>query len=172
MAGRSWRRGCPVGRSGLRTLRVSYWGFDGYRHRGELVVSRGSASQLARVFTRLYAQRQPVRSLRRVETLGGWSTAVGSTLRAGASFGFACQRVPGDTRRVGSHARGTVVSLNPWENPARVGTQVVPDTWWLSRSRSLPYVHRSGDAVARAFAAEGFAWNGRSGRNAEFRDVR
>lgn len=172
MAGRSWRSGCPVGRPGLRTLRVSYWGFDGRRHRGELVVSRGSAYQLARVFKRLYALRQPVRSLHRVETLGTWRTAVGRTLRADAGFGFACQRIPGDTRRVGSHARGTVVSLNPWENPTRVGTRGVPDTWWLSRSRPMSYVHRSGDAVVRAFAAEGFVWNGRAGRYADFRDVR
>lgn len=172
MAGRSWRSGCPVGRPGLRVLRVGYWGFDGRRHRGELVVARGSAYQLARVFRRLYALRQPVRSLHRVESLGTWSTGVGRSLRAGASFGFACQRVPGDSRRVGSHARGTVLSLNPWENPTRVDTQVAPDTWWLSRSRALPYVHRSGIAVVAALAAEGFAWNGRSGRNAEFRDVR
>ena len=39
MAGRSWRSGCPVGRTALRTLQVSYWGFDGYRHRGALVVA-------------------------------------------------------------------------------------------------------------------------------------
>ena len=44
MAGRSWRAGCPVGRSALRMLQVSYWGFDGYRHRGTLVV----AAQLGR----------------------------------------------------------------------------------------------------------------------------
>ena len=37
MTGRSWHAGCPVGRSALRLLRINYWGYDGYRYRGELV---------------------------------------------------------------------------------------------------------------------------------------
>jgi hypothetical protein len=172
MSGRSWRRGCPVGRSALRTLQVSYWGFDGYRHRGTLVVSRTSAAQLSRVFTRLHAERLPVRSLRRLETMGSWSTAVARAMRADTGFGYACQRVPGDRTRVGSHARGTIVTLNPWENPAEVARRGYPDTWWLSRRRVLPYVHTSTGPVVSAFAAEGFAWNGRYGKYADFRDVR
>ncbi len=172
MTGRSWRKGCPVGRAGLRTLQVSYWGFDGHRHRGTLVVARGSATQLARAFTRLYAQRLPVRSLRRLETMGGWSTAVSRALRADAGFGYACQRVPGDRTRHGTHAYGTRVTIDPWENPTRAGRRGTPDTWWLSRSRSLSYVHAASNPVVRAFAAEGFAWNGRYGRFADFRDVR
>jgi hypothetical protein len=33
-------------------------------------------------------------------------------------------------------------------------------------------VHGAASPVVRAFAAEGFAWNGRYGRYADFRDVR
>jgi hypothetical protein len=173
MAGRSWRRGCPVGRSALRTLRVSYWGFDGHRHRGEIVVARGSAAQLGRVFKRLYAQRLPVRSLRRLETMGnGFTSARDRALHSGSSFGYACQRMPGDGQRLGSHARGTVVTINPWENPTRIGSRGTPDTWWLSRSRTTTYVHRSTSAVVGAFAAEGFAWAGKYGKYGDFRDVR
>ncbi|MEO5709702.1 MAG: glycerophosphodiester phosphodiesterase family protein [Nocardioidaceae bacterium] len=172
MAGRTWRSGCPVGRTKLRTLQVSYWGFDGFRHRGTLVVARTSVAQLSRVFTRLYAQRLPIRSLRRLETMGGWSTAVGRALQADAGFGYACQRVPGDRTKVGSHARGTIVTVNPWENPAKVGGRGTPDTWWLSRGRSMPYVHTAANPVVRAFSAEGFAWNGRYGKYADFRNVR
>ena len=172
MTGRSWRRGCPVGRAGLRTVRVSYWGFDGQRHRGELVVARGSAHQVARVFRRLYGERLRVRSLHRLESLGPYRGAVTRALRAGASFGYACQRVPGDRWRLGSHARGTVLTVNPWENPTRVSGRGAPNSWWLSRRRERGYVHRPGSAVLRAFAAEGFAWNGRYGKYADFRDVR
>ena len=89
-----------------------------------------------------------------------------------AGFGYACQRVPGDRTRHGTHAYGTRVSVNPWENPTKAGRRGAPDTWWLSRSRSVPYVHAAASPVVRAFAAEGFAWNGRYGRYADFRDVR
>lgn len=171
MSGRAWRPGCPVGRAGLRSLHVTYWGFDGYRHRGQVVVARRSAHRLGRVFADLYGRRQPIRALRPVETLGTFRDAVGRALAADASFGFACQRLPGDTGRTGSHARGTVVSINPWENPTRLGGRGVPDSWWLPR-RSLGYVHEASGPVVGAFAAQGFAWNGRTGRYAEFRDVR
>ena len=38
--------------------------------------------------------------------------------------------------------------------------------------RALPYVHTSANPVVQAFAAEGFAWNGKYGKYADFRDVR
>lgn len=170
MSGRSWRQGCPVGRTGLRVLRVSYWGFDGYRHRGGLMVAARSTTRLARVFSMLYDQRLAVRSLGRVESLGGWSSGVSRSLRSDTTFGFACQRTPGDAGTTGSHARGTVVSLNPWENPSVVRGVGTPDSWWVSR-RSLPYVHTSATAVVKAFARYGFAWNGGRRRYAEFRDI-
>ena len=169
--GRSWRRGCPVGRSGLRLLSVSYWGLDGHRRRGSLLVARQTAGQLARVFDKLYAEGHRLRSIRRVEALGTWQTGVGRALRGDATFGFTCHRTPGDVRRVGSHARGTVVTVNPWENPTRTGTSGSPNTWWLDRTRLLPYVHVQENAVVAAFTEQGFAWNGRTGRYAEFRDV-
>src|SRR5690242_9728079 len=37
MIGVSWRPGCPVPLSELRRVRLTYWGFDGARHRGELI---------------------------------------------------------------------------------------------------------------------------------------
>ncbi len=39
MVGYSWNSGCPVGRSQLRYVRVNFWGFDGKRYRGSLVVN-------------------------------------------------------------------------------------------------------------------------------------
>ena len=171
MVGRSFRRGCPVGRVRLRLLRVGYWGFDGRTHRGGLVVAAHTATRLGRVFEALYAARLPVRSLQRVESVGGWGNAVARSLRADATFGYACQRLPGD-RRTGSHARGTVITMNPWENPSLVGGSADPNRWWVSRARPMTYVHTSTGAVVDAFEQQGFAWNGDRGRYAEFRDLR
>jgi hypothetical protein len=123
----------------------------------------------------LYQERQPIDSLRRVEQLGSWTTGTRRATSSGSSFGFACQRTPGDPHPIGSHARGTVVSLNPWENPTRGSTVGAAGSWWLTHRghlSALPYVHTSSSAVVRAFAAQGFSWNGSSGRYAEFRDVR
>jgi hypothetical protein len=44
----SWRPGCPVPPSGLRRLRVSYFGFDGVVRTGTLVVSADRSQPCAR----------------------------------------------------------------------------------------------------------------------------
>ncbi|MDT0551089.1 M15 family peptidase, partial [Streptomyces sp. DSM 41529] len=38
--GATWRPGCPVPPAALRRITLSYFGFDGRSHRGELVVNR------------------------------------------------------------------------------------------------------------------------------------
>ncbi len=38
--GASWRRGCPVGPAQLRAITLSYVGFDGKAHTGQIVVNR------------------------------------------------------------------------------------------------------------------------------------
>jgi hypothetical protein len=58
-----WHRGCPVPLTGLRVLTVRAWGFDGHPYRGQLVVNARYASQLGKVFGRLYELRFPIRDL-------------------------------------------------------------------------------------------------------------
>src|ERR671936_1033195 len=69
--GSSWRKGCPVGAAQLRRLYVSYVGFDGRAHRGELVVNRSVTHEVSVVFHRLYAARFPIRRMVPVSHYGG-----------------------------------------------------------------------------------------------------
>ena len=70
MVGWSWHLGCPVPLRDLRLVRVSYVGFDGRAHQGELVVHRWYAEGFVRVFARLYASRYPIRRMRLVDRYG------------------------------------------------------------------------------------------------------
>ena len=72
MTGRSWHAGCPVGRSGLRLLRINYWGFDGYRYRGEMVLSAAVARRAAAALRDMYNGHYPIRRMYRVDRFG-WS---------------------------------------------------------------------------------------------------
>ncbi len=158
MRGRSWHPGCPVGRAGLRLVRLNYWGYDGYRHRGELVVARKAARPVVRAFGQLYIQGYPIRSMYRVSRFPGGIT---SSLAAGNTSGFACA----GARRPGPHAHGRTLTVNPWENPDVNASGVMPNRWWLSRARRSEQVHdsRRHPAVG-AFAAHGFRW-GKGGRD-------
>src|SRR5262249_57365297 len=67
----AWHAGCPVGPSSLRRLRLAYWGFDGQRHVGTLVVNRTAVGPLTIVFRRLYRARFPIRRMRPIDAYGG-----------------------------------------------------------------------------------------------------
>ncbi len=69
MKGISWSKGC-VKRSRLRLIEVNYRGYDGYRHRGQIVVARSIGSKAARAFKRLYQKGFPIRSMQLVDAFG------------------------------------------------------------------------------------------------------
>ena len=43
----SWKPGCPVAATDLAWVRMAFWGFDGQRHTGELLVHRTVAADIA-----------------------------------------------------------------------------------------------------------------------------
>src|SRR5258707_7399873 len=63
LTGHFWHSNCPVPLSGLRLLTLTYFGFDGKAHTGQLVVNAQAAAPLARVFRKLYALRFPIRHM-------------------------------------------------------------------------------------------------------------
>ena len=76
MTGRSWRPGCPVGLDDLRLLTVSYWGFDGQPHAGNLVAHRDHAAPCWRVFHNLFDQHFPIERIQLVDDFGADDAAV------------------------------------------------------------------------------------------------
>jgi hypothetical protein len=159
-----WHAGCPVGRSDLRLLTVTYRGFDARDHTGELIVNRAAARPLARVFRQLYALHFPIRHMGLADAYG---PARGRPRDGDVSASFECrQAVPSPCtggRGTGSwsmHAFGLAVDLNPVENPY-VGCGQTRDPGarrYRDRSR-----HRRGMVTPRvieAFRWIGWGWGG------------
>lgn len=164
MVGRSWHAGCPVGRDGLRLLRVNYFGYDGYRHRGELVVATRAAQKMARGLSGLYRAQVPIRSMYRVDRFG-WSERVNgaddyASMAAGNTSAFNCRDVVGRPGRTSPHALGRSLDINPWENPYRSKADGwVPNSAWAGRPDAGKYTWRSRtDLVVRTLAAAGLRW--------------
>ncbi|WP_374456250.1 M15 family metallopeptidase [Nocardioides sp.] len=162
MVGRSWRPGCPVGREGLRLLRVNYVGYDGYRHRGELVVASSAAPAFASLFTELHDRRVPVRSMYRVDRFGFSPRLHGAndvrSMAAGNTSAFNCRHVVGRPGVRSPHAWGRALDLNPWENPYRVGGRWLPNAWWAGRSHARIAWRGRGHAVVEILRRHGFRW--------------
>ncbi len=152
----SYRAGCPVGPSQLRTVSVSHWGFDGKRRVGRIVVAKRLAPGLVTVFRTLWDARFPIRRLRPVSAYGGDDDR---SMAADNTSGFNCRFV-GGTSRWSMHAYGEAIDVNPVENPYVRGSTVSPPSGRAYVDRTMV---RKGMAVrsgilVRAFAAAGWKW--------------
>jgi hypothetical protein len=162
-----YHTGCPVNLSQLRLLTVRYHGFDGRAHWGQLVVNARVASDLSRVFEKLYAMRFPIRHMQFGDTYGSLKnlpkdrdfTASFECRQASASpcTGATTNKTTGSWSM---HAYGEAIDLNPVENPY-VGCGMTRD------KTALSYLQRSNvrrgmvtPAVVAAFASIGWGWGG------------
>ena len=156
--GTTWKPGCPVGLADLRDVTVSFRGFDGRPHTGELVVNRRVAAAVVSVFARLYRARFPIEEMRLVTTadLEAHPTGDGNNTAA-----FVCRPARGQTRW-SAHAYGLAVDVDPFQNPYRRGDLVLPElaSAYLDRADRRPGMIHPGDVVTTAFAAIGWTWGG------------
>jgi hypothetical protein len=161
-----WHHGCPVPLAGLRVLTVSYLGFDGRTHTGQLVVNRAAVAPLSQVFRRLVALRFPIRHMQFADTYGPIASRPAD---GDVTASFECRQASSSpctgTANTGTgswseHAYGEAVDLNPVENPY-VGCGMTRD------KNALSYLDRSRrrrgmvtPAVVAAFRAAGWGWGG------------
>jgi hypothetical protein len=157
-----WKKGCPVGLGDLRLLTVSHMGFDRRTHRGQLVVNRGAARPLSRVFRTLYRNRFPVRHMQLDDFYGPRSRRPNDVTAS-----FECrQAVPSPCtggRGTGTwsmHAYGLAVDLNPRENPYVGCGQSNDPTARAYRDRGRSRPGMVGGRTVRAFGAIGWGWGG------------
>jgi hypothetical protein len=158
LARSSWTKECPVAAADLRYLTVTFRGFDGRAHTGELLVNARAAHDLVTVFGRLFAAGFPIERMRisSAAELNAPPTGDGNTTEA-----FACRPVRGQTAW-SQHAYGLAVDVNPFQNPYHKGQVVLPElaTAYLNRAEARPGMVAPGGPVVRAFAAIGWQWGG------------
>ena len=159
--GRSWHPGCPVGPSALRTLTVSYVGFDGRAHRGQLVLASSVTAEVTTVLRTLYRARFPIRRMVPIARYGGSDDR---SAAADNTSAFNCRRaVASGPPRWSVHAYGEAIDVNDVENPYFEGGRVIPPAGaaYRNRTRVRPGMAVRGGVLVRAFASIGWMWGGR-----------
>lgn len=154
----SWREGCPLHWNDLTVIRVAYWGYDGARHVGDIVVRDSVAVDIRGAFRSIYDQRFQIRRIHPVDVYGADDDR---SMAANNTSGFNCRRVSG-TSVWSEHSYGTAIDINPIQNPWVKGSSVDPPAGrdWTDRSSVTPGMITDGDVVVRAFAAKGWKWGG------------
>jgi hypothetical protein len=154
----TWAPGCPVEATQLAWVRVTFRGFEGARHTGELLVNSQAAKPLVQVFHQLYDARFPLEEMRITPKAEQGAAPTGDGNDTGA---FNCRPVRGATT-YSQHAYGQAVDVNPIQNPYLKGDLVLPELASAYRDRSWhrPGMILPGDVVVRAFAGIGWGWGG------------
>ncbi|WP_436501217.1 M15 family metallopeptidase [Actinokineospora sp. HUAS TT18] len=158
LARSTWQPGCPVGKDGLRYLTMSFWGYDGRPHTGEMIVNESAAVGVTHVFAKLYAARFPLEEMRvtaRPE-LDLHPTGDGNNTSA-----FVCRPTVNATTW-SAHAYGLAIDVNPFCNPYIKGDLILPElaSSYVDRKNVRPGMVYAGDVVVRAFTEIGWTWGG------------
>ena len=162
LRGHSWHQGCPVPLSNLRYLTMTYRGFDGREHTGEMIVHANVAKEVTQIFGELYRSGYPIHRMRLVSNYGGDDFA---SIEADNTSAFNCRAVTGGSKW-SKHALGTAIDINPIENP------YISHSGHIAHRKSLMYRKRAhigshprsvmlrGDTIVRAFKRRGWRWGG------------
>lgn len=181
-----WRPECPVPLQELAYLVTSFWGFDGARHYGELVVHQALAAFFMDALQHGYNGRFPIE---RMELIDAFDADDFRSMAANNSSAFNCREVPGRAGVFSRHSHGAALDINPLQNPylmleeagrekaARVDggvaalefclgnpavCRVLPaaSAPYLARGERLPGMLQPGDPLLAAFKERGFTWGG------------
>jgi len=164
--GHSYHKGCPVGLSELRYLRLPYRDFKGSVCMGEMIVHQEVASEVVALFAQLYKRGYPIAKMQLISDYGGsdWRS-----IEADNTSAFNCRSATG-SKKWSKHAYGKAIDINPLENP------YISRSGHISHKASLPYkkrvIRHKGRAKERAmllgngeevrmFEKRGWQWGGR-----------
>jgi poly-gamma-glutamate synthesis protein (capsule biosynthesis protein) len=170
-SGHSYRKGCPVPLRDLRYLRMTYRGFDGHDHTGEMIVHRNVAKEVIQIFGKLYQSKYPIRKMVLVSR---YNASDFQSIEADNTSAFNCRRATG-SRGWSKHSFGKAIDINPIENPyIRNNGRISHKTSYRYKIRKHKNLKKPddramlirGDGAVKAFTSRHWRWG------ATFREAR
>ena len=159
LARSTWEEGCPVAVEDLSYLTMTFRGFDGDSHLGEMIVHESVADGVIDVFGRLFDAGFPIEEMRVVSSseLDLPPTGDGNNTTA-----FVCRAVTWASSW-SQHAYGLAIDINPFHNPYSKGDLVLPElaSHYLDRTLGQPGMILEGGVAVAAFDSIGWGWGGR-----------
>lgn len=135
---------------------VTYYGFDGKLHAGQLVVHRSLVRDIREIFTAVRKAKFPIHSAIPVSGAGmGWSDASSMRINNTSAFNY---RAMAGSSRMSLHAYGCAIDINPVQNPYLKGTICQPPGG--SYEVNKPGTLTAESIVVKEFLKRGWRWGG------------
>jgi len=143
----------------LCLIDVRYFGFDGFRHRGQLLVHRELAAEVEDLFAVMETMAFPIAGAVPIVRFG-WSDEASMAADNSSAFNY---RAVAGTDRLSSHATGRAVDINPRRNPAFYPDGRIAPAGGLYLP-GAPGTFAGGHPAVRAFLERGWRWGGNFSR--------
>ena len=152
----TWSEECPVTSTELSYAEVSFFGFDGEFHTGELLVHVDYVEPIVDIFARLHEIRFPIEQMTVVSPA---DLELGPDADTNNTTVFTCRRSISGSRW-SRHAHGDAVDINPFHNPYVSSSRVIPAlaTSYIDRERNVPGLVTN--EISEMFAEIGWGWGG------------
>ncbi len=140
----------------VQVVTVTYWGFDGKKHRGQIVVDKGLAEEVKEIFAELEAEKYPIE---KVIPIARYNWRDQASVNDNNTSGFNYRRTAGpgtSGKKLSKHAYGRAIDLNPYQNPFVPASGKSPRPYDVNHPATLT---RSSKAV-RIFKRYGWKWGG------------
>ncbi|MET1006717.1 MAG: M15 family metallopeptidase [Propionibacteriaceae bacterium] len=157
---KTYRSGCPVGPSKLRTIKMNYFGFDKKLHRGVIIVRTDLTAKIRRGFQEALDAGFPIARMQNPNDFGGNDP---KQMEANNTSGFNCRKVVGNPYAQSPHSYGIAIDVDTVQNPYRDRN----GKWWPKNGRK--YIDRTprqfgmltkGSHLTKQLKKEGYFWGG------------
>lgn len=142
----------------LRYLKMTYWGYDGERHTGEMIVHHSIADEVLDIFKELYDVKYPIEKMVLVDDYDGDDNL---SMADNNSSAFNYRYITG-TSRLSNHAYGLAIDINPIQNPyiTSRGVEPIEGEAYVDRQLNEMGMIKKDDPCYIAFTSRGWEWGG------------
>lgn len=158
MIGKSIPEEGAINKEELSYLKVSYYGFDGKDHIGDMVVSKDVANEVLEIFKELHSKKYPIE---RISLIDEYDANDELSMANNNTSAF-CYRVVNGSDKLSNHSKGVAIDINPLINPMVKGDIVSPKEGkeYIDRDNITKGMITKGDVCYEAFTKRGWTWGG------------
>jgi hypothetical protein len=144
--------------SELSYLKLTYYGFDGESHNGEMVVNKKVAQDVVDIFKELYEKKFPIEKIQLVDD---FNASDEESMKNNNTSAFNYRLISGSSK-LSNHSFGFAIDINPVQNPHVVNGKIpsiTPEKCANRANSELGMIHKY-DACYNAFISRGWSWGG------------
>ena len=158
MLGKSMPLSKPISFDQLSYLKLSYYGFDGKYHVGEMVVNTKVAKEVVDIFKELLENKYPIEKIKLIDD---YNADDNLSMENNNSSSF-CYRAITNGSSLSKHSLGLAIDINPIQNQYVTNNKVLPlsGNKYLNRNYIRKGMIVKNDVCYNAFVKRGWTWGG------------